>query len=62
VRTRDSQSGLITAPLKRGYAIDIDAICCPRRHKKKSILPPEDIFKDVDVLLSPAAAGEAPVV
>jgi len=58
---RDRCSERLITAIERGYAIDIERLFAARDVIKKSIAALEDIFKDVDVLLSPAAAGEAPV-
>lgn len=57
---RDQCSARLIKAIERGYTIEIERLFAARDVVKKAIAALEEIFKDVDVLLSPPAAGEAP--
>ena len=56
----DQCSARLIKAIERGYTIEIERLFAARDVVKKAIAALEEIFKDVDVLLSPPAAGEAP--
>lgn len=56
---RDQCSERLIKAIERGYTTEIDRIFAARDVVKQSIASLEEIFKDVDVLLAPPAAGEA---
>ena len=58
---REQCSDRLVTAMDRGYAISIERLFEAHDIVKKSVAALEVIFKDVDVLLAPAAAGEAPV-
>jgi len=57
---RDLCSERLIEAIERGLTIEIDRLLAARDVVRKAIATLEEIFKEVDVLLSPPAAGEAP--
>ncbi len=58
---KDQCSDRLVKAIERGYGIGIERLFEAHDVVKKSVAALEAIFKDVDVLLAPAAAGEAPL-
>jgi Asp-tRNA(Asn)/Glu-tRNA(Gln) amidotransferase A subunit family amidase len=57
---RDQCSERLVKAIERGYTIEIDRLFVARNVVRNAIAALEEIFREVDVLLSPPAAGEAP--
>jgi hypothetical protein len=57
---QDLCSERLIKSIERGFTIEIDRLLAARDVVRKAIASLEEIFKEVDVLLSPPAAGEAP--